>query len=253
MLEKNKVALENVNIIYIDDEFVEEIAKTIKNDLISMCWGEENKDMFNYEQTVTSFLERITDRDSAFKAGFVGEFLVHCYFKTFINFKHLSVFFSDQDRSNKRGFDYMIYDNKKGLWYVEIKSGTEKNNELVNTFNKNKIQEAYRDCEKKFIAKNNLNLWNVAKSEVGKVISKNSTLRKKVKDILEADMVGGIDNVILASVVFNDSMTKVTNINELNNLREKYKSHFGKITFLCFRKKTVERIINLIKGDSYEQ
>lgn len=96
-------------------------------------------------------------------------------------------------------------------------------------------------------------MWNVAKSEVGKVISKNSTLRKKVKDILEADMVGGIDNVILASVVFNDSMTKVTNINELNNLREKYKSHFGKITFLCFRKKTVERIINLIKGDSYEQ
>lgn len=47
----------------------------------------------------------------------------------------------------------MIYDNKKGLWYVEIKSGTEKNNELVNAFNKNKIQEAYRDCEKKFIAK----------------------------------------------------------------------------------------------------
>lgn len=253
MIKGNKITLENVNLIYIDDEFVEKIAKTIESELISMCWGEENKDLFDYKQTVTSFLERIKDRDFAFQAGFIGEFLVHCYFKTFANYKHLSVFFNDQDKSNKRGFDYMIYDNKKGIWYIEIKSGTEYDNSLINKFNKEKIQEAYSDCEKKFISKNNPNLWNVAKSEVGKVISKRSSLRKKVKDILEADSVGKIDNVILSSVVFNSSLTKITNKDELNKLREKYKTVFEKVTFLCFRKKTVERIINLIRENSYEQ
>lgn len=55
MAKGHKITLEKVNLIYIEDEFVEEIAKTIKNELISMCWGEENKDMFDYQQTVSSF------------------------------------------------------------------------------------------------------------------------------------------------------------------------------------------------------
>lgn len=57
MAKGHKITLEKVNLIYIEDEFVEEIAKTIKNELISMCWGEENKDMFDYQQTVSSFLD----------------------------------------------------------------------------------------------------------------------------------------------------------------------------------------------------
>ncbi len=252
MVKGNKITLEKINLIYIDDEFIEEIAKTIKNELISMCWGEENKDMFDYQQTVSSFLERLKDRDTAFQAGFIGEFIVHCYFKTFTNYKHLSVFFNDQDKSNKRGFDYMFYDTKNGLWYVEIKSGSENDDSLVNKTNKEKLQEAYRDCNDKFIKKNNLNLWNVAKTEVGKVLSKRSSLRSKVKVILEKDSISKIDNVVLSSVVFNSSLTKVTNINELNKLKDKYKSDFEKVTLLCFRKKTLERIIELIRGTSYE-
>ena len=252
MAKGHKITLEKVNLIYIEDEFVEEIAKTIKNELISMCWGEENKDMFDYQQTVSSFLDRLKDRDSAFQAGFIGEFIVHCYFKTFTNYKHLSVFFNDQDKSNKRGFDYMFYDTKNGLWYVEIKSGSENDDSLINKTNKEKLQEAYRDCNDKFIKKNNLNLWNVAKSEVGKVLSKRSSLRSKVKEILEKDSSSKIDNVILSSVVFNNSLIKVTNKNELNELKDKYKSDFEKVTFLCFRKKTLECIIDLIRGTSYE-
>ena len=127
MIEENKIELEKVNLIYIDDKFVDEIAKTIKNNLVSMCWGQENSDLFDYGETVTNFLDRIKDRPLAFKVGFVGEFLVHCYFKTFTNYTHLSVFLNDQDKSNKRGFDCMIYDDKKELWYVEVKSGSEEN------------------------------------------------------------------------------------------------------------------------------
>lgn len=253
MSEMNRMMLENINLIYIDDTFVEEISNTIRSELISMCWGNENKDLFNYSQTVSSFLERLKDRDEAFQAGFIGEFIVHCYFKTFTTYKHLSVFFNDQDKSNKRGFDYLFYEPKKGLWYVEIKSGTENDNSQINKTNKAKIQEAYRDCSDKFIKKSNSNLWNVAKSEVGKVLSKKTSLRSKVKNILEIDAVNKIDNIILSSVLFNSSSTKVTNENELIELKEQYKLNFKKVTFLCFRKKTIERIIELIRGTSYEQ
>jgi len=252
MTSKNKMVQEKIRLIYIDDKFVEEIAKTIKNELVSMCWGKEEKDLFDYKSTITSFLDRVKDRDSAFQVGFIGEFLVHCYFRTFINYKNLSVFFNNQDESNKHGFDYMFYDNKKRLWYVEVKSGAIDDSNLINKLNKEKLQEAYRDCKKKFIFKNNLNLWNVAKSEVGRVISKKSSLRSKVKAILEADAIGKIDNVVLSSVIFNDSMVKVSNKDELNSLKEQYKSDFENITFLCFRKRTVERIINLIKGELCE-
>lgn len=249
MIEENKIELEKVNLIYIDDKFVDEIAKTIKNNLVSMCWGQENSDLFDYGETVTNFLDRIKDRPLAFKVGFVGEFLVHCYFKTFTNYTHLSVFLNDQDKSNKRGFDCMIYDDKKELWYVEVKSGSEENINLINKFNKEKINEAHRDCKNKFSLKKNSNLWNVAKSEVGKVVAKSNPLRTKIREILESDMVGKVDNVILSSVVFNNSLTEVTNKEELNQLLEQYKHDFEKITFLCFRKKTVERIIDLIKED----
>ena len=91
MVKGNKIALEKENLIYIEDEFVEEIAKTIKSELISLCWGEENMELFNYQGTVASFLDRLDERDSAFKAGFIGEFIVHCYFKIIKIFKHLSI------------------------------------------------------------------------------------------------------------------------------------------------------------------
>lgn len=87
---------------------------------------------------------------------------------------------------------------------------------------------------------------------LGKWLSKRSSLRSKVKEILEKDSISKIDNVILSSVVFNNSLIKVTNKNELNELKDKYKSDFEKVTFLCFRKKTLECIIDLIRGTSYE-
>ncbi len=247
MTKEYEINLEKINLIYIDNDFLCEISKTIDDDLINMCWGEATKDMYNYKQTVSNFLSRIDTRDEAFKVGFIGEFLVHCYFRTFTKYNNLSIFFNNQDKSNKRGFDYMFYDDKTGLWYTEIKSGTEVDNKKINDFNKEKVKESYRDCKDKFVKKTNSNLWNVAKYEVGQKISLKGSLRNKIRKILDSDVDAKIDKVILSTVIFNDSDEKVNNKNELNELKEKYKNDFNKITFLCFRKRTVDKIIQIMK------
>ena len=178
-MKKNlDIKLENINVLFIDDEFVECIAKIIEEELIEMCWGTTSKDMYDYRGTVENFLNRIHGRDNDFKVGFIGEFLVHCYFRLFTDFTNLSVFFNLEDRGNKKGFDYMFFDPKSGVWYVETKSGTCPNDE-IDKFNIKKLNEANNDCIEKFINKTNFNLWDKAKNEAAHVLLSGDPLRKK--------------------------------------------------------------------------
>ena len=118
----SKLVLKNYNSIFIDDVDYPDIELIIKENLINLCWGSENEEFYDINEVIEEFLERFKNKNTEQKYGYIGEFLYYLYILYNADvIKPVSLFFNQEERGFKKGFDLLGYGNNE-FWYSEVKS-----------------------------------------------------------------------------------------------------------------------------------
>ena len=245
----NNLNLKNYNYIFIEEVDYENIEMMLRNNLVGLCWGTENEDCYDISDVIDEFLDRFFRKSEEQQFGYIGEFLYYLYILNNDDIiSPVSIFFNQEEKAFKKGFDLLGYDGSE-LWYSEVKSCEKKGND-IDAVNLERLSTAYRDIKDKLkFINRNTNYWDTAKSNICK-IKTNGIIsdRKNIVDILTADRAKeNIKNVIIVSVIFDNSNVDL----DEQKIKEKYdniKSQRENITIVCIRKKTIDKIIEIIKG-----
>lgn len=242
-----KLELKNYNSIFVDNIDYHDIELIIKENLISLCWGSENEEFYNINEVIEEFLERFKKKNTEQKYGYIGEFLYYLYILYNVDvIKPVSLFFNQEERGFKKGFDLLGYGNNE-LWYSEVKSGSADNKD-IDDYNLERLYTAYKDIVSKLSFKNrNKNYWDTAKANICKIKFTNGYTERKeiIKILTEEKSVNKLNNIIIVSVVFSNSITPL----DMSKIQDKYnklKSNSENITIVCIRKKTIEKIIEML-------
>ena len=234
------------NYIFVKEEDYEKLKKIINDNLIDLCWGKENREIFNIKDVIDEFIDRFDKKSIDQQYGYIGEFIYYIYILQNNNIiKPYSLFFNQEEKSFKKGFDLLGFDGEK-FWYSEVKSGSsdEKN---IDSYNLERINTAYNDIKDKLKYKNrNTNYWDTAKTNMCKNEgSKNE--RARLAKILDTDKKSEkIDNKIITSVIFDKSDLSLSN-EKIRKKYEKLRKNEENITLVCIRKKTIDKVINILK------
>lgn len=245
MLE-NTFQLDNYNYIFINESDYDKLKKIIKENIVSLCWGKENVECFNLGSVIKEFMNRFSSKSPEQKYGYIGEFIYYIYILQNMKvLRPLSLFFNQEEKSFKKGFDLLGFDGEN-IWYSEVKSGNS-NTKDINEYNLERLNAAYRDINEKLQFKNrNANYWDTAKSNLCKIEGIKSE-RARLSKILDGDReLKTIENKIITSVVFNNSELQL----DEKIIKEKFnrlKKNDAKITIVCIRKKTIDKIIDILK------
>lgn len=247
----SRLELRTYNSLFIEDVDYKTIETTIKENLIGLCWGTENEEFYDINDVIDEFLERFERKSKEQKYGYIGEFLYYLYILHNVEIiKPVSVFFNQEERGFKKGFDLLGYDGKE-FWYSEVKSGS-RDNKNIDEYNMERLSTAYNDIKTKLAYKNrNTNYWDTAKSNICKIkFSGIYDERKEIMKILTEDRNREeLSNVIVVSVIFDDSDV-LLNIDEIQKKIRVLKQEKKNITIVCIRKKTVEKVIEILQGVS---
>ena len=242
-----ELILRNYNYLFINDDDYKEIKSLILEHLIGLCWGTENQfsECYNLCDVIDEFLTRFESKSEEQKYGYIGEFLFYLYIIHNNDvIKPYSIFFNQDERSFKIGFDLLGFDGVD-IWYSEVKSGN-KNDKIIDDYNNERLNTAYRDIKEKLALKNrNTNYWDTAKSNIIKFHFSDINERKQIVNILTEDRNKEVlNNAIIVSVVFDDSDLELN----LEKIMEKYNSlkvEKENITVVCIRKRTIDNIIKI--------
>lgn len=243
---ENSLCLKYFNVVYIEDEDYYKLEKLIVDNFVSLCWGSANNSFFSIEDTINEFMIRFNGKSEPQQYGYIGEFLFYLYVlnnKSII--KPVSIFFNQEERSVKKGFDTLAFDGCE-LWYTEVKSG--QNTSCIDVKNIERLNTAFFDIENKLREKDrNTNYWDTAKSKMCQIEFDKTKEREKVIQILDNDRANPlVTNAIVVSVIFDNQ----GGLFDEKKIKEKYldfKSKNGNITVVCIRKKTIEKIIEILK------
>ncbi len=159
----SRLEFRTYNSLFIEDVDYKTIETTIKENLIGLCWGTENEEFYDINDVIDEFLERFERKSKEQKYGYIGEFLYYLYILHNVEIiKPASVFFNQEERGFKKGFDLLGYDGKE-FWYSEVKSGS-RDNKNIDECNMERLSTAYNDIKTKLAYKNrNTNYWDTAK------------------------------------------------------------------------------------------
>ncbi len=247
----SKLEFRTYNSLFIEDVDYKTIETTIKENLIGLCWGTENEEFYDINDVIDEFLERFERKSKEQKYGYIGEFLYYLYILHNVEIiKPASVFFNQEERGFKKGFDLLGYDGKE-FWYSEVKSGS-RDNKNIDECNMERLSTAYNDIKTKLAYKNrNTNYWDTAKSNICKIkFSGINDERKEIMKILTDDRNREeLSNAIVVSVIFDDSDVTL-NIDKIQKKFRILQQEKKNITIVCIRKKTVEKVIEILQGVS---
>lgn len=238
--------LGNYNCILIKETDYERIKTLIKENLIGLCWGKENAECFDIKDVINEFMERLSKKSIEQQYGYIGEFIYYLYIlQNDKILKPLSIFFNQEERSFKKGFDLLGFDGEN-MWYSEVKSGNS-NDKDIDSYNLERLSTAYNDIKDKLKIKNrNTNYWDTAKSNLCK-IENSKDERSRLSKILDDDKkIEFIENKIITSVIFDKSDILLDN-NKVKDKYDRLKCLEKNITIICIRKKTIEKVISILK------
>lgn len=245
----NNLNLKNYNYVFIEDVDYENIEMMLRNNLVGLCWGTENEDYYDINDVIDEFLDRFFRKSEEQQFGYIGEFLYYLYILNNADIiSPVSIFFNQEEKSFKKGFDLLGYDGSE-LWYSEVKSGEKKEYD-IDSVNLERLSTAYRDIKDKLrFINRNTNYWDTAKSNICKIkVNGIISDRNNVVNILTTDRVKeNIKNVIIVSVIFDNSTVDL-NVRKIKEKYDNIKSQRENITIVCIRKKTIDKIIEIIKG-----
>jgi len=247
----SKLELKNFNYVFIDELDYGLIKRTIKDNLVSLCWGEENNDVFTISDVIKEFMVRFSRKNINQKYGYIGELIYYIYVLNNSNvMRPISLFFNQEDKSFKKGFDFLGFDGDN-VWYSEVKSGNSEGKD-INLYNIERLNKAYSDICKKLISKDrNDTYWETAKSNLCKIVtSKND--RTVIADIINSDKKNSnIENKVIVSVIFEDSDVQL-NKDNIEKIYNRISSKDPCITIISIRKKTIDRVIKILEEVQYE-
>lgn len=244
----SKLELKACNNLFIEDIDYENIETTIKENLIGLCWGTGNEEIYDINDVIDEFLKRFERKSKEQKYGYIGEFLYYLYVLQNVDIiKPVSVFFNQEERGFKKGFDLLGFDGNE-IWYSEVKSGN-RGDKNIDDYNMERLSTAYSDIKGKLAYKNrNKNYWDTAKSNICKIkFSDVHDERKEIIKILTEDRNREeLNNAIIVSVIFDDSKMAL-NLEKIQKKYNNLKKQKENVCIVCIRKKTVEKVIEILK------
>lgn len=239
--------LENQNILEIicnDEE--ETIKQKLKQLLVTICYGKEQEELeiISFDETIEELNKRIERKTDEQKAGMIGELLFHLKsFEKLKNYSHISIYLNREERSVKKGFDVLLFDGKK-VWYTEVKSRENAQNENITDSHISKIQEAITDVKGKF-SSNNKNYWLTAKSNIANVEEKE--LKKQIADILTKEIDEQIEkNAIGVSAVFKKDIDNIDK-KKVKEVLDREKNNFKNIVAVCISYEDYKKMVKILK------
>ena len=174
----------------------------------------------------------------------IGELLFHLKsFEKLKNYSHISIYLNREERSVKKGFDVLLFDGKK-VWYTEVKSRENAQNDNITDSHVSKIQEAITDVKGKF-SSNNKNYWLTAKSNIANVEEKE--LKKQIADILTKEIDEQIEkNAIGVSAVFKKDIDNIDK-KKVKEVLDREKNNFKNIVAVCISHEDYKKMVKILK------
>lgn len=156
--------------LYHITSFTDEIKEELRRFLAVICYGEEDassgEEAYSYKNTLKEFLCRCQEQGKIESSnrikGFMGELLTHLLLRIEDTFQITSACFNLEERSFKKGFDIIVFDNENHeLWITEVKSGEKKKDGNASSSIKSLLNRANNDLVER-LDENNRMLWDNA-------------------------------------------------------------------------------------------
>ncbi|NCA93785.1 MAG: DUF1837 domain-containing protein [Sphingobacteriia bacterium] len=249
-----------VYICYIED-FSNELKQKIREMLSSIWHGavdSEERQQFNYKQTLKRFLERYNPKTADTKKGMIGELLTHLLIPQHIDLEAISIMKNKEENSIRKGFDIVYCNKENSVWYCEVKSGGDTNNtEDIDTKNRALLNNAKVGIQSNSLG-DRATLWDSVLIDVNSTVF-NDQRKIDIKKLLDEHHPDTASrnmdrNVILSSVLYKSLNPKISS----DNLRE-YKLEvdsenvfIGLIVF-SIQKSTYKKIEDFLVEESNNQ
>lgn len=247
MGELKMKSLEEKNVLEIicDDE--EQVLKQKLKDLLAIiCYGKEEVEIetVTFEETIEELNKRIERKTENQKAGMIGELLFHLKSYEYLEeYSHISVYLNREERSVKKGFDVLLFDGER-VWYSEVKSKENGDNEDITYLHVAKIKEAINDIKEKFKGENK-NYWISAKTNIANIGEKD--LKKQIADILTKDINPEIEkDAIGVSAVFKRNAENIEE-GKVKEVLDGEKENFNHLAAVCLTHEDYNKIIKILK------
>jgi hypothetical protein len=203
------------------DNLSDELKTALRDNLTRICHGADlasrNMVIFKYKATLKSFWDRYSTKDLNTRTGMLGELLAHVIIlKKLDSFDVVSPFFNMEEKHIRKGFDLVLYQSASNeVWITEVKSGGA--GEKTSCAATKALLAKARDDLKGRLAESEMNHWLNAVNAAQKSINDKIRYKESVLEILGAEggkaycdsAVASDNNVVLVSVLFNDSTKRV--------------------------------------------
>jgi len=243
------------------ESFSKELQGVIRNQLAGIYNGfaevQEMPSFYSYSGTLKSFLDRYDSKSEDTKKGMIGELLAHVLIhELFGNFSCLSVLKNKEERSIKKGFDIIYYnEDLKNIWYTEVKSGNSGNRINSPDLYNIELLKRSRDGIVEMFDSNRKTLWESALIDV-KLAVEEGNRRIKLRELLSKDSPhtqksNSKKNVILVSVLYHCLKDRVT-LSEVTAYHKKILAEkvFKNVIVLSIQKETYDKVAAFLQTES---
>lgn len=251
---------DGVFICHVDD-LSNELKQLIRNQLSSIYNGfadvEETPDIYSYEYTLETFLNVYRSKTSKTQKGMIGELLAHVIINNhFDTFTPVSVLKNKEERSIRKGFDIIYFEDKANrLLYAESKSGSKPATNSCDDTNIQLLNTAKNDIYSRITSGRNY-LWTTAMIDVNLTIA-DSKKKVDIKKMLFKDSprtkraTSTKKNVILISVVYGSPTEKISFTSVEKFLKEKLdEKQFETISLICIQKTTFTKVADFLESET---
>lgn len=241
------------------DNFSDDLKTLIRTQLTGIWSGfAESKsmdDVYSYEFTLESFLDRYIDKADGTQKGMIGELIAHVLINYYLNeYEPVSILKNKEERSIRKGFDIIYYQQSdSSIWYSEVKSG-ELTQDLTDSTScsvalLNKAHSGIKDI----LGSKRSSLWESALIDAGLTIDEEGK-KLSVKRILANDMktrrTGGLKNVFLISVLFNDLADEVCQTSIIDHKQSiDSEGDFLQTLVIAVQKNTYDAVAQFLKDE----
>ena len=257
-----KITKEQCQIYYID--YLSDALKgKIRDQLTSICYGSINAnsgiDLYSYRATVKEFLKRYKENVDNRNKGMIGELLFHILM-TEDDLLPASAFFNTEERSFKKGFDVVFYDDvNKAMWFAEVKSGEKQaNQDTASKAIVNLLNTAKNDLKKRLNHDNNqlwLNAINHARLAIEETKDEKQViinlLGKYANDAEQGSYISKDKNVILVGVLFHPLQDEI-NVQKIVDKHKRIRKEeiFNDLITVAIQKSTYEAVVQFLESET---
>ncbi len=257
-------------VLYFIESFSEELKQEIRSRLAAVCHGVDQAQsgwtIYSYKSTVKEFINRYRTRRDASeerKKGMIGELLVHIILEMEGRFMMASPFFNMEERSFKKGYDVVLFENSTNdLWITEVKSGEIQRGQrnassaavaLINTA-KNDLKERLNDP--------NTMLWLNALNAARVSMSDSNNQKEAVMELLaqcagstlEGNTSSDMFNVVLSAALFHP-MSERVEAAKVGKKRTRVVNEnlFNQVFVVAIQKETFESVYEFLESEAADE